>query len=172
MPSSTPTGADLRSPRAGYFPRFWSLTLSGRHTPHVALIGGAILGLIVALLIERFGTGILGAALLNMAVFGAVISYALMMLSYILIKRRMPKLKRPYVSPGGTLFAWIALILAAMAAISTLANPDYRPGVYGVAVFYILGILYFALRGRHQLVAEAPEEEFALIEAAEAELAV
>ncbi|MCS7038006.1 MAG: ethanolamine permease [Caldilineales bacterium] len=157
--------------RAGYFPRFWSLTWPQRHTPYVALIGGAILGLVVALLIDRFGTGILGAALLNMAVFGAVISYVLMMVSYIIIKRRMPNLKRPYVSPGGTLFAWIALILAALAAVSTLANPDYRPGVLGVAVFYLLGILYFLLWGRHQLVAEAPEEEFALIEAAQAELA-
>jgi ethanolamine permease len=63
------------------------------------------------------------------------------------------------------------LILAALAAVSTLTNPDYRPGVYGVAVFYILGVIYFWVYGRHQLVAEAPEEEFALIEEAEKELA-
>jgi ethanolamine permease len=156
--------------RAGYFPRFWSLTLKNRHTPYVALIGGAIFGLIIAFILDKWGSGILGAALLNMAVFGAVISYVLMMISYIIFKRR-ENVNRPYVSPGGTLFAWISLVLATLAAISTLANPDYRPGVYGVAVFYILGIIYFWVYGRHQLVAEAPEEEFALIEEAERELA-
>ena len=156
--------------RAGYFPRFWSLTLEKRHTPYVALIGGAIFGLIIAFILDKWGSGILGAALLNMAVFGAVISYVLMMISYIIFKRR-ENVERPYVSPGGTFFAWISLILAALAAVSTLTNPDYRPGVYGVAVFYILGVIYFWVYGRHQLVAEAPEEEFALIEEAEKELA-
>ncbi len=36
----------------------------------------------------------------------------------------------------------------------------YRVGVYAVAVFYALGILYFALYGRNQLIL-SPEEEFA-----------
>jgi ethanolamine permease len=34
----------------------------------------------------------------------------------------------------------------------------------------LVGYLYFWLYSRHRLVAEAPEEEFALIERAEAEL--
>jgi ethanolamine permease len=163
--------------RAGYFPRFWSLTLRERHTPYVALIGGAILGFVIALIINATSTaagGIgarVGAALLNMAVFGALISYVMMMASYIAIKSRMKGLKRPYISPGGSIFAWIALILAVIAAVSTFINPDYRPGVIGVVVFYVVGLLYFGLYSRHRLVAEAPEEEFALIEAAEAELA-
>jgi hypothetical protein len=33
--------------------------------------------------------------------------------------------------------------------------------VYGVAVYYVLGVLYFAIAGRHRLVL-SPEEEFAL----------
>jgi ethanolamine permease len=35
---------------------------------------------------------------------------------------------------------------------------------------FLKGLAYFALYSRHRLVAEAPEEEFAVIEAAEAEL--
>jgi ethanolamine permease len=35
----------------------------------------------------------------------------------------------------------------------------------------VVGLAYFWFYSRHHLVAEAPEEEFALIEAAEAELA-
>jgi ethanolamine permease len=40
-------------------------------------------------------------------------------------------------------------------------NEDYRPGVYGVAAFYVIAIVYFAFAGRHKLVL-SPEEEFAM----------
>lgn len=153
--------------RAGYFPRFWSLTLADRHTPHVALIGGAIIGFMCAVLIDLFSATV-GAVLLNMAVFGAAISYVMMMLSYIIIKNK--EMERPYLSPGGSLFAWIAGILALISIFAAFAIPDYRPGVIGVAIWYIAGLIYFAVYARHHLVAEAPEEEFALIEAAQREL--
>ncbi len=38
--------------RAGYFPKWLSITHPTRKTPHVALIAGAVLGYVVALLIE------------------------------------------------------------------------------------------------------------------------
>src|SRR5262245_63010179 len=69
--------------RAGYFPHFLSVTHPRRKTPHVALIVGALLGYGVALLIEFsddwFGTVPVGATLLAMAVFGAVIAYIMQM---------------------------------------------------------------------------------------------
>jgi ethanolamine permease len=37
----------------------------------------------------------------------------------------------------------------------------YRRGVYLVLAWYVLGVLYFAVIGRHQLVL-SPEEEFAI----------
>jgi ethanolamine permease len=97
-----------------------------------------------------------------MAVFGGVISYLLMMMSYFKIARL--KINRPYKSPGGKLFAGIAFLLALIALFACFSIPEYRPGVWGVAIWYLLGILWFALISRKQLVAEAPEEEFALIE--------
>ena len=42
-----------------------------------------------------------------------------------------------------------------------LKDPVYQQGVFGVAVWYVIGILYFALIGRHRLVL-SPEEAFAL----------
>jgi ethanolamine permease len=51
--------------------------------------------------------------------------------------------------------------LAALALVTIFLNDAYRPGVYGVAIYYLLGILYFAIAGRHRLVL-SPEEEFAL----------
>jgi ethanolamine permease len=51
--------------------------------------------------------------------------------------------------------------LAATSLVAIFLNSGYRPGVYGVAIYYVLGVLYFAIAGRHRLVL-SPEEEFAL----------
>ena len=151
--------------RAGYFPKFLSKTHGERKTPHVALIAGAIVGYVVAIIVWKLGTTTLGAkvvaALLNMAVFAAVISYILQMTSFVVLRRKLPNIERPYRSRWGVPGAVIAGGLAAISLIAIFLNSAYRPGVYGVAVYYILGVLYFAIAGRHRLVL-SPEEEFAL----------
>jgi ethanolamine permease len=55
----------------------------------------------------------------------------------------------------------IAGLLAATSLVAIFLNEAYRPGVYGVAIYYVLGVLYFAIAGRNRLVL-SPEEEFAL----------
>lgn len=152
--------------RAGYFPRFLSLTHSKRKTPHVALITGAALGLGVLFTIHIAAPAnqekLVGGMLLNMAVFGAVISYILQMLSFILLRIRLPHIERPYVSPLGIPGAAIALIIAAITLVTLFySDPIYQKVVIGAAVWYGLGLLYFACYGRHHLV-RSPEEDFAL----------
>jgi ethanolamine permease len=44
------------------------------------------------------GGALIGGTLLNMAVFGAMISYAMQGLSFILLRKNMPGIPRPYVS--------------------------------------------------------------------------
>ena len=151
--------------RAGYFPQFLSITHGERRTPHVALIAGAIVGYVVAVVVfalqqAELGSGVV-AALLNMAVFAAVISYILQMVSFVRLRQKLPNIARPYRSKWGIPGAVIAGGLAAVALISIFLNEGYRPGVYGVAIYYGLGILYFAVAGRSRLVL-SPEEEFAL----------
>jgi ethanolamine permease len=68
---------------------------------------------------------------------------------------------RPYRSPLGNAGAIVAAIIALVSLISLPFNEDYRPGVYGTAAWFVLGLLYFAIAGRHKLVL-SPEEEFAL----------
>ncbi len=157
--------------RAGYFPRWLSVTGKTTHTPHRALIAGAVIGLLAALVIDRFGTGIVGAALLNMAVFGAVISYASVMAAFIKLRLAAPEMKRPYKSPLGVPGAVIGIIFALLSLVATFSIADYRPGVLGVAFFLVVALLYFALYSRKRLVAQAPEEEVALLLEAQKELA-
>ncbi|MFC5803703.1 ethanolamine permease [Streptomyces formicae] len=147
--------------RAGYLPRFLSLT-SRRKSPYLGLLIPGAIGFALAA-----GTGD-GARMLNIAVFGATISYALMALSHIVLRRREPELPRPYRTPGGVLTSSVAFVLALSALVATfLVDKDaalIALVVYGVA------LAYFAFYSRHRLVAQAPEEEFAALAAAEAEL--
>lgn len=151
--------------RAGYLPKGLSLTLRGRQTPHLALLAGAVIGYGLALLIafgqEWFGPSVpVAAVLLNMAVFGAVISYVLQMAAFIRLRQRFPQMERPYVSPLGIAGAAVAGIIALLVLVFSLLNADYRMGLYGCALWFAAGLLYFALKGRRQLV-KSPEEEFA-----------
>jgi ethanolamine permease len=150
--------------RAGYLPRLLSIT-SGRRTPWMALIVPGVIGLVLS----TAGGSAGGVTLLNCAVFGATISYALMMLSHIVLRRREPDLERPYRTPGGVATSGVAVVLAVLAVIATFIV-DVRAALITLGV-YVLFLAYFGLYSRHHLVAQAPEEEFATIEKAESELA-
>ncbi|MFI2616527.1 MULTISPECIES: ethanolamine permease [unclassified Streptomyces] len=148
--------------RAGYLPRFLSLT-SSRKAPYLGLLVPGAIGFGLAA-----ATGD-GARMLNVAVFGATISYALMSLSHIVLRRREPGLERPYRTPGGVLTSSVALVLACAALVATFLV-DVTAALIALAV-YVVAIAYFGMYSRKHLVARAPEEEFAALAAAEAELA-
>ena len=152
--------------RAGYFPHFLSVTHGEHKTPNIALVAGAVVGFLVMLVTwfteggEAAGTFI-GGALLNMAVFGAMFSYLLQGLTFLQLRRKFPDIERPYRSPFGTLGASLTVIIAFVTICIQLTDPQYRAGVIGVAIWYALTIIYFALYGRKTLVF-SPEEEFAV----------
>jgi ethanolamine permease len=146
--------------RAGYFPQWLSVTGSRHQTPVRALVSGSVLGMAAALGIYFFGQNSqVGAILLNMAVFGAVIAYILQMASFLILRTKT--IERPYVSPLGVAGAWIATIISGITLIVLFLNPDYNKGVWGAAIWFGLGIAYFALYARKRLVL-SPEEEFAI----------
>lgn len=152
--------------RAGYFPRWMSITHGTRKTPHLAMLVGAVVALVLMLAIW-FGVGaeqgalVIGGTLLNMAVFGAMLSYVMQALSFILLRRNAPHIERPYRSPFGIVGAGLTVIIAVVTLFYQLSDPVYRAGVIGVAIWFALGVVYFAIAGRHKLVL-SPEEEFAL----------
>jgi ethanolamine permease len=148
--------------RAGYFPVWLSVTGGKRQTPERALLAGSVLGYGVALAIRFAGQkSPTGAVLLNMAVFGAVIAYILQMVSFLRLRMVYPSLHRPYRSPLGIAGAVIAIVIAAVTLVTLLLNRDYRFGIVGAGIWFLLGILYFQFHGRKKLVL-APEERFAL----------
>ncbi len=151
--------------RAGYYLPFMSLT-NAKKVPHMALYAGTLLGFATMLVVwyvapaDKRGA-VIGGTLLNMAVFGAMISYAMQGLSFIVLRNKMPNIVRPYRSPVGVAGAFVTIVIALVTLYYQLQDPVYRIGVYATAGFYVLGILYFALYGRNQLIL-SPEEEFAM----------
>ena len=144
-----------------------SLTHGTHKVPHVALLAGSAVGFVLMLVVfwwrgENAGA-IIGGTLLNMAVFGAMISYAFQAISFMLLRKNLPHIERPYRSPLGIPGAVVTLVIAVVTLYVQLKDPVYQAGVFGAAIWYAIGIIYFALIGRHKLV-YSPEEEFAVRE--------
>jgi len=151
--------------RAGYYPKFFSLT-GKRQTPWVALVVGAVIGFIALIILDLLanveGVGaVAGAIILNIAVWGAVVAYALQMVSFIILRKKFPNAARPYKSPWGLPGAWTALIIAALVFVGFLINPTFQPAIIAIVIVYVVILAGFAIWRRHHLVL-SPEEEYAL----------
>jgi ethanolamine permease len=153
--------------RAGYYPKFLSLT-GKRQTPWVALLVGGILGFLVLVTVliiipsaNPDAAGTASGVILLIAVFGAVISYIMQMVSFVVLRRRFPNASRPYKSPTGVVGAVIAGIIAFGAFLGILLNSAFLTAVITFVVVFVVGIVLFALVGRTRLVL-SPEEEYAL----------
>ncbi|MGF9691744.1 MULTISPECIES: amino acid permease [unclassified Rhizobium] len=152
--------------RAGYFPTALSVTHPKFKTPHVAMISGAVVGLAVMLVIwfslgAEAGGSAIGSVLLNMAVFGAMFSYIMQAISFIMLRRNLPNIERPFRSPLGIPGAVLTIIIAIVTLLYQVQDPNFTKGVLWVLVWFAVAIAYFALVGRHRLIL-SPEEEFAL----------
>jgi ethanolamine permease len=148
--------------RAGYLPRWLSRT-GARRTPYLALIVPGSIGFLLAAITQD------GALLINIAVFGATVSYVLMTLAHIVLRKREPDLHRPYRTPGGVATTGVALVLALAAVVATFFVDVKAAGI--TAAIFVAALAYFWFYSRHRLVANAPEEEFEAVSRAEAELA-
>ncbi len=148
--------------RAGYYPKFLSLT-GKRETPAIALFVGAVIGFVALILVDSLGgaAGVAGAIVLNIAIWGAVIAYALQMISFVILRRKFPDANRPYKSPWGVPGAVIAGALSIAIFFGFFINEPARPAIVAIAIVYAVMLLIFALYGRHHLVI-SPEEEYAL----------
>ncbi|NBX23060.1 MAG: amino acid permease [Microbacteriaceae bacterium] len=153
--------------RAGYYPKFFSLT--GRtQTPWVSLVIGAALGFIALVVVDYLvsldpeGAGATGGAIvLNIAVWGAVIAYIMQMVSFIILRSKFKNAARPYKSPWGVPGAIIAALISLLIFVGFLLNPTFTPAIIAIAVVYAVLLLGFAIYGRTRLVL-SPEEEYAL----------
>ena len=105
--------------------------------------------------------GTASGVILFIAVFGAVISYMMQMVSFVVLRRKFPNAQRPYKSPTGIAGAVVAGIIAFAAFIGIVTNAAFSTAVVTFLVIFVVGLIIFSLVGRHRLVL-SPEEEYAL----------
>ncbi len=84
--------------------------------------------------------------LLNMAVFGAALSYVLMMVSHIVLRVREPNMTRPYRTPGGIVTTSFALVVAALSVVATFVVDSTAAFL---SVVFAAFRAYFGLYSRH-----------------------
>lgn len=137
--------------RAGYLPAGLA-KLSRFQTPYRAIITGGLVGIAAIYsdsLINLQGMS-LTAAMITMAVFGAIVMYIMSMLSLFKLRKSEPALQRPFMAPGYPIVPAIALALAIVCLVSMAwFNPVIGLIFLG---FMAVGYVYFSLtalqRGR------------------------
>jgi ethanolamine permease len=82
-------------------------------------------------------------------------------ISFVILRRKFPNASRPYKSPLGIGGAVVAGIIAAATFVGFLLIPTFLPAIIAIAIVYVIGVILFALIGRHRLVL-SPEEEYAI----------
>ncbi|GMH32489.1 hypothetical protein BSKO_00323 [Bryopsis sp. KO-2023] len=140
--------------RAGYFPRGLSKTARNK-APYVAIIASGVVGWLLSFTIHTLGEESRAAAILvNMTLFGALISYMMQLVSYIVIRFRSPDADRSFKSPMGVWGAGAVLILVVITFCSLFLDPKNRFAMLGVAIWYAVGVAYFFFHSRHHLLEE------------------
>ncbi|WJY15425.1 ethanolamine permease [Pectobacteriaceae bacterium CE90] len=128
--------------RAGYLPTGLA-KLSRFQTPHRAIITGGIIG--IAAIFSDGWINLQGmsltAAMITMAVFGAIVMYIMSMLSLFRLRRSAPELERTFRAPGYPIVPAIALVLALVCLIAMLWFNPLIGGIF--IVFMLVGYSYF-----------------------------
>lgn len=130
--------------RAGYLPAGLA-KLSRFQTPHRAIIAGGIIG--IAAIFSDSWINLQGmtltAAMITMAVFGAIVMYLMSMLSLFRLRRIAPELERTFRAPGYPIVPAIALVLAFVCLIAMLW---FNPVIGGLFMaFMLVGYFYFLM---------------------------
>ena len=128
--------------RAGYLPQGLA-KLSRFQTPHRAIIAGGVIGIAAIYsdgLINLQGMT-LTAAMITMAVFGAIVMYLMSMLSLFKLRRTAPDMERSFRAPGYPIIPGIALVLSLVCLIAMLW---FNPVIGGLFVgIMVVGYIYF-----------------------------
>jgi ethanolamine permease len=131
--------------RSGYLPKPLSRLNTRFHTPHWALIAGAVPGIFALYSGET-------DELILFSVLGAVVMYIVSMISLFALRKKEPSLERPFRAPFYPYFPAIALVLSIVCLIAIIYyNPWISLRFFGLLFVFIL---FFVITGRHKTFKE------------------
>jgi len=126
--------------RAGYLPATFARVHPRFKTPHLAILGGGVIGLVAIYSDEwvQFGGQTLTANIVTMSVFGALSMYIISMLALFELRRAQPAMARPFRAP---LYPWFPAF-ALGAAVISLASMFYNSALVGGVFVGLLAVGY------------------------------
>ncbi|RLN75712.1 hypothetical protein BBJ28_00001807 [Nothophytophthora sp. Chile5] len=132
----------------GYLPQFLTKVHPTRGSAYAALITGGVVNQVLAIVLFYIvGIVDLGGVLINLSLFGALISYGFQLVSFILLRINQPDRPRPYRSPFGIPGAVICLIMCVLcfAAIiySGTSSTNFLIAVITAVLLFAIGTVYF-----------------------------
>jgi ethanolamine permease len=141
--------------RSGYLPRVLANINHKFKTPHWALV---VSGAVSCIFIYNFKTD----QIIMLSVLGAVVMYIMSMLSIFILRKKEPRLNRPFTAPLYPVFPAIALIICIVCLFASIYfNPDMSLiFAGGLAIVLII----FVAMGKHKValnedMMNAPSEE-------------
>ncbi|ETV76804.1 hypothetical protein H257_09253 [Aphanomyces astaci] len=142
--------------RDGFLPAILANVHPIRQTPTAGILAGTSIGL-VTVIVMYYSIGFirLGAVLINLALLGALISYAFQLVSFLALRVREPDLARPYRSPFGMPGALLCLGLVAYALFTIVyqgaGSSDFLVSIVIAILYFVLGAAWFAGVARHHI---------------------
>lgn len=141
--------------RSGYLPKVLSDINHKFKTPHWALL---VSGAVSCVFIYKFKTD----QIIMLSVLGAVVMYIMSMLSIFILRKKEPRLNRPFTAPFYPFFPAIALVICVVCLLASVYfNPDMSLIFAGGLA--LVCIIFVAL-GKHKVALDeammnAPVEE-------------
>lgn len=127
--------------RSGYLPDFLADVNKKYQTPHWALIIGGLVGFVAI-----FATNT--ENIIIMSVLGAIVMYVMSMISLFILRKKEPKLERPFKAPFYPYFPIIALVLSILCGISIIYFNQFLSLIFFISLlaclvlFLIFGIKF------------------------------
>ena len=127
--------------RSGYMPRVLSAVNHRFKTPHWALVAGGIVSFI-ALFSGK------ADQIVSISVLGAVVMYMLSMISLFILRKKEPRLERPFRAPVFPVFPAIALLICVVTLVAMLYFYLFLSICFFAGLALVIVIFMFA--GKHK----------------------
>lgn len=128
--------------RSGYLPRGLAGINHRFKTPHWALIAGGVVSFIAI----YSGTT---AQIIVLSVLGAIVMYLMSMLSLFILRKKEPRLERPFASPFYPVFPATALIISAVCLFAITWFNLQVSGIFFAGLAVVIAV--FAWMGKHKI---------------------